>query len=530
MDKDKTTKNSSKTDTTSNKSTKASVPKKDTAPKVDTTPTKNTSKNKEVVKKDTKAPVKKKTTKKIDLEINNKVGKRRKGLSPSQIIILGFASIILVGSILLCLPIANSNLEWTNYIDALFTAASAVCVTGFTTVSVGVHYSFFGQLVILALIQSGGLGFMTVTTLVLLLIRKKIMFRDRLVLQNALGQDSNKGLLKLVTSIVIMTFTIELIGAVMLMPVFISDFGVGGIWQAIFLSISAFCNAGFDLLGTAGDLFPSLTGYISNTYVVLVVAGLIILGGIGFAVIMDVGRNKFNFKKFTLHSKIVLITTGALLLVGFIVFFFAEYSNPLTLGNESLHVKIVSSFFYSVTSRTAGFATFDVAGSSDITKLFGGLLMFIGTSPGSTGGGIKTTTFAVLTLSVVSGIRNKETIVVNNKSINSRTTYKAIAITFMAISLVTALSLFLMFSQKYFFSPEDIHLLCFENVLFDAISAFSTTGLSTGIMPLLSNSGKLAVIVTMFLGRVGLIPIGLLFTAEENQNIISYPEANIPIG
>ncbi len=306
---------------------------------------------------------------------------------------------------MLTLPVSNKNGEWLRFIDALFTSASAVCVTGLTVRSTAVDFSAFGQVVLLLLIQVGGLGIMTLATLVFMLIGKRITLRDRVALQEALGQDHIKGIVRLVRNIVIMTAVIECAGAVLLLPFFCVKNGAIGIWQAVFVSVSAFCNAGFDILGTASSPYASLTEFNGNAGVLLTVGALIILGGLGFTVINDILNNKFRFGRYSLHTKIVLVATLILILFGTLFFICSEY---LSAAYDGLNFgqKLLNSIFQSVTARTAGFNAIDQNSMSQPGIILTCILMFIGASPGGTGGGIKTTTFAVIVLMAFAGLRN----------------------------------------------------------------------------------------------------------------------------
>ncbi len=450
---------------------------------------------------------------------------RRKGLSSAAFVILGFTAVILAGAFMLCLPISNTSGKFLPFVDALFMSTSSVCVTGFAVVPPGTAFTGFGQAVVLILIQIGGLGFMTVTTFIFLLIRRKISFRDRLAIQVSLGADGNKGVVKLVRSVLILTLCVEAAGALLLLPVMVADHGAVGVWHAVFLSVSAFCNAGL-------DVFPhgaSLAQYAVRPYVTLVISLLVIVGGLGFAVIRDVIKNKFRWRKFSLQTKIALPVTGALLAAGWLFILGVEFNNAGTIGNMPAGGKVLASFFESVTCRTAGFTAFDQNAMTHGGKFFTDILMFIGASPGSTGGGIKTTTFAVIILTMVAGFRKKSEVTAGKRSLGYRTVYKAFAVFFTAIALISAVTLFLTISEGGNTAMADAGVLSFSNILHDAISGFATVGVSTGIIPYLSVPGKLAVSFTMFIGRIGMLPVGLMFTAEE-EDLLKYPEAGIAVG
>lgn len=447
-------------------------------------------------------------------------------LRPAHVIVLGFLGLIFLGAFLLCLPISSRARTWTPFLDALFTAASAVCVTGLVVVDTGTHFSMFGQVIVLLLIQAGGLGFMTLTTMVMLLLRRKITLKDRLVIQEALNQNENKGLVRLTRNILFVTLAIEGAGFLLLIPAFAIEHGGIGVWFAAFTAVSAFCNAGFDVLGSVSGAFTGLTGFASNVLLNLTVCMLIILGGLGFSVIMDIGKNKFNFRRLTFHSKIVLVFTGILILLGWVFFFAAEFNNTATMGNMSLGNKIMAGFFQSVTCRTAGFNTVNQNDLNSASKLVSMLLMFIGASPGSTGGGIKTTTLAILILMVIAGIKSDENVVVSKRTISYRNALKSVSVALVGLTLVFMVGLILLVSEHGHVPPD---LLTLDNVLFETFSAFGTVGLSSGMTQFMSPIGKILLMLVMFFGRVGVITIGLMFMRKK-PNDIRYPEGNIMIG
>ncbi|MDE7394503.1 MAG: Trk family potassium uptake protein, partial [Clostridiales bacterium] len=315
----------------------------------------------------------------------NKLQTHKKRIRPAHIIVAGFLAVIFVGSILLCLPISSKSRTATNYLNALFTATSAVCVTGLTVVDTATHFSFFGQAVLLLLIQIGGLGFMSLTTMFMILLRRKITLKDRLLIKEALNQESNNGLVRLARNMLLVTFGIEGAGFLLLLFPFVSRNGGIGVWQAFFCAVSAFCNAGFDVLSVAGAEFMSLGSFAGNVVVNLSISVLIILGGLGFAVIMDIGRHKGNVKKLSLHSKIVLLSTAVLIVVGWLFFFLAEFTNKATIGSFTVGDRILAALFQSVTTRTAGFATVPQGALCPASKMGTMILMFVGASPGSTG-------------------------------------------------------------------------------------------------------------------------------------------------
>lgn len=464
----------------------------------------------------------------MDEETKQKIRAHRKRLRPAHIIVAGFLTVIVIGSILLCLPISSKSRTATNYLDALFTATSAVCVTGLVVVDTATHFSFFGQAVLLLLIQIGGLGFMSLTTMFLLLLRRKITLKDRLLIKEALNQENNHGIVRLARNMLLVTFGIEGVGFLLLLYPFVSHNGGIGVWQAFFCAVSAFCNAGFDVLSVTGTEYISLGGYAGNVLVNLSISLLIILGGLGFTVLMDLGKNKGNFKKLSLHSKIVLLCTATLVLAGWLFFLLSEFTNKATLGNLSAGDRVLAALFQSVTTRTAGFATVSQGALRPASKLGSMLLMFVGASPGSTGGGIKTTTLAVLLIAAISGISNSRRVTLGKRHVRNASIRKSLSIFLMGVLLVLLSTLVLLMTERGSVPAE---LLTFENVLFESFSAYGTVGLSCGITPYLSIAGKIILMLMMFLGRVGTVTVGLMFvTRKTSDDLIRYPDADIMIG
>lgn len=444
-------------------------------------------------------------------------------LNPSQMMVVGFAAVILIGAILLSLPIATQTGERTSFLDSLFTATSAVCVTGLVVVDTATYWNFFGQIVIIILIQIGGLGFMTITTLFSLIVKKRINLKERLLIQESLNQIDLSGLVKLTRYILLMTFVIEGIGALILSTVFIPQFGfIRGSWYSIFHAISAFCNAGFDLMGNVTGPYSSLMYYVNNTTITLAISALIILGGLGFPVILDIVKNK-KISKLNMHSKIVLISTSILIVVGMLFIFIVEYKNVGTLGNLSLKGKILASLFQSVTIRTAGFATIDLTILHQATLFIMMIFMFVGASPASTGGGVKTTTIAVLILTVKSFLLGKEDIEVFGRRITSSTVRKSVGIFFVGVLAVLTGILLIVLIEPEFDLLE---------ASFEVVSALATVGLSIGGSSNLTFIGKLLIVIYMFMGRVGLLTIFLALVAKNtvNKQQIRYPEGRIIVG
>ncbi|MEG0773161.1 TrkH family potassium uptake protein [Clostridium sp.] len=455
----------------------------------------------------------------MDIKLKDSLRKFR--FTPVQIVVIGFAITILIGAMILSLPIAAANGESTPFVDCLFTATSAVCVTGLVTVDTGTHWSYFGKTVIVLLIQVGGLGFMSFATLFSLIIGKKITLRERLVMQESLNSNSLQGLVKLVKYILIFTFSIELAGAILFSTQFIPDFGIAkGIYYSIFHGISFFCNAGFDLMGN----FKSLTEYHNNSVVILTASALIAIGGLGFIVWDEIYHYK-RIKRFSLHSKVVLSMTGILIITGTVLFFMFEYNNPGTMQPMSLKGKVLSSILASISPRTAGVNSVNLAAMTSASILLTIILMFIGGSPGSTAGGIKTTTFGILFMTVVSVIKGREDTEYFKKRINKDIVYKALAVTVIGLGLVIAVTMILSFTERGSGRP-------FEYYLYEATSAFGTVGLTLGLTQELTTFGKILVALTMYAGRVGPLSIALALTIKKHDkgNTIRYPEDKILVG
>ncbi|WP_353892655.1 TrkH family potassium uptake protein [Proteinivorax hydrogeniformans] len=436
--------------------------------------------------------------------------------SPAQVLVVGFLILILLGTILLSLPIASASGEPLSPLDALFTATSAVCVTGLVVVDTGTFFSTFGQVVIMLLIQAGGLGFMTMATLIFLVLGKKITLKGRLVIQEALNQITLSGLVRLTKSIIILTLIIEGVAALILGIRFSQDVGLlRGLYMGVFHSISAFSNAGFDIVGGGVGLTPYRDDFVVNT----VIMGLFIFGGLGFTVIVDI-YTRGSIKKMALHSKFVLLLTAIFLVVGFLGIFILEYDNPATLGELSFVEKIMPAFFTGATTRTAGFNTIDTGSLEAGTLFFMLLLMFIGASPASTGGGIKTTTFGVLLVAVYAIIKGGDEVNLMNRRIPYHIVLKGLSI--IVIGLIVVGTVTIVLSQTE--NQE------FMNVFFEVVSAFGTVGLSTGITSELTTFGKGIIIVVMFMGRVGPLTLALALGRRYSKSKIRYPEERVLVG
>ena len=449
---------------------------------------------------------------------------RKPYLSTTQIILLSFLGVILIGSVLLSLPVSSAGGRAVPYIDALFTATTATCVTGLVTVSTAATWSVFGQAVILLLIQIGGLGIITFMTAVMLMFNRKIGISDRLLIQDAFNLSTLSGIVAFVKKVLIGTLTVESIGACFYMTVFVPQFGARGIWVSVFNSVSAFCNAGMDIIGE-----NSLCDYSGNVLITLTTAALIILGGLGYIVWWDVSRviknRKQNggrfFKSLTLHSKIVLISTAFLLITGTALTLCFEYNNPLTLEGLPLSDKIQAAFFQSVTTRTAGFASLPQENLTNPTAILSLLLMFIGGSPVGTAGGIKTVTAAVLLSITVSLISGKNSVSLFGRTISKQSVYKAVAVTVMSFSVMFVSTLLLSAVTN---APA-------LDILFETVSAAATVGLSRSLTGALNLLGKLIIIFTMYFGRVGPISIAIAFGGKNpSRNIIKNPTEEISIG
>lgn len=445
------------------------------------------------------------------------VNPKGKFFDPPKILVSGFALIIFIGALLLTLPVATVDGRGMPFLDALFTATSATCVTGLVVVDTGTTFTLFGQLVILTLIQVGGLGFMTFATLFAFLLGKRISLKERLILQEALNNLTIEGIVRLVKRIFLFTVVIEGIGGVLLSIRFAFDMPLGrAIYFGFFHAISNFNNAGFDLMGE----FRSLTGYVDDPVVSLVVPILIILGGIGFIVMNEVYEYR-QTRRLSLHTKVVAITTAWLLVASMALILLLEWDNPKTMGPLSLSGKFLSAFYQAVTPRTAGSNTLNIPDLTQPTLFLIIFLMFVGASPGSTGGGIKTTTFATLLGAVWSQIRGKEDVILFRKRIVYDTVYKSLTVTMSGLFIVMFVTMVLTITE----SGKD-----FLMILFEATSAFGTVGLSMGLTPELSPLGKVIIILTMFAGRVGPLTIAYAVTLRRQPDPFRYPKGKIMIG
>ncbi|MGH4051514.1 MAG: TrkH family potassium uptake protein [Clostridium sp.] len=449
-----------------------------------------------------------------------KVLKKKSIYTPVRILALGFAIVIVIGAMLLSLPVASQSGEITPFIDCIFTSTSAVCVTGLVVLDTGTYWTYFGKTVIMLLIEIGGLGFMSVATLAFLLLGRRITLKERMVMQEAMNVNSLQGLVKMAKYVLIFTMAVQISGAVLLATQFIPEFGVGkGIYYSVFHSVSAFCNAGFDLMGN----FNSVVSYANNSVIILTISALVIIGGLGFYVWVEIYNYK-GIKKLSLHSRVVIYSTIALVLGGAIFMFIFEMSNPNTMQGMTIKGKVLSSIFASVSPRTAGFNSIPIDEMTAAGKFLTMILMFIGGSPGSTAGGIKTATAFVLFMTVVSVARGRDDTEIFQRRINKELVYKSLVITVLGFVIVIFVTMALSIMQQ--------SNIPFEYLLFEATSAFATVGLTLGLTAKLTLAGKIIIAITMYAGRVG--PLTIILALAKNKKSksgkIKYPEGKILIG
>ncbi|OON95495.1 MAG: Trk family potassium uptake protein [Epulopiscium sp. Nele67-Bin005] len=472
----------------------------------------------------------------VNPEGNGLVGESRDGfgkgkLGPAQVLVVGFIAVILIGTGLLMLPISTHSPYGTSFIDALFTATSAVCVTGLVVVNTLEHWTIFGKIIILICIQIGGLGFMTLVSMTFILLGRRITLKNRLVMQEALNFKTPAGVIRFTKTILKLTLLIEAIGALLLSLVFVPQFGLlDGIGVAIFHSVSAFCNAGFDIIGPS-----SLTDYVDNPIVNITIMILIVAGGLGYTVWIDSyevlklklkSPDHFTWKqafyKLALHTKLVWILTGLLIFGGFLFLYLVEHNNPHTLGNLSFSGKIYAAMFQSISPRTAGFNTIPLDELKEASQALIIGLMFIGGSPAGTAGGVKTVTIGILLLCGISVIQGNTETVVFRKTIAIDSILRALTVIIIAMVIVSSSLMILTLTESG----------TFMEILFETVSAFGTAGLTLGITSSLSAVGKIIIICLMFIGRVGLITIGVALMIKQGKNTlgIRYPEEKILVG
>lgn len=441
-----------------------------------------------------------------------------KSISTTRLIALSFLLVILSGSFLLCLPLSSSSGEWTGFVDAFFTATSATCVTGLVVFDTFSHWSVFGQLVILLMIQIGGIGLMTIIIMLFIFLKKKISLHERLILMQSAGTVRISGMVKLVMRIIKGTLFCEGIGALFLAIRFIPEMGfVRGLYYAVFHSVSAFCNAGFDLMGRY-EQFSSLTSYKNDFIVNITIMLLITVGGIGFLVWDEIVRYKFHFHKYSLHAKIVLTTSVFLIAAGTAGFFIFEYNH--SLSELSISGKLLSSAFMSVTTRTAGFNTLDTSALSESGSLLSMVLMFIGGSPGSTAGGIKTSTLAVVFFAMISMSKGHNGVTLFKRSLGSDIVKQAAVIIVIYLTGILVATMVICHIEPY---P-------ITDILFETISAAATVGLSRGLTPSLSTASHIILAFLMFGGRIGGLSLMLVFGEQKPQPPLKRPTEPIIIG
>ncbi|MHC1720640.1 MAG: TrkH family potassium uptake protein [Clostridiaceae bacterium] len=442
--------------------------------------------------------------------------KNRTRLTPVRILALGFAAVIFAGAVLLALPISAADGRSTPFIDCFFVSTSATCVTGLVTVDTGTHWSYFGKTVILFLIELGGLGFMSFATLFALIFGKVITLKERLLMQEALNSLKLQGMVSLVRYVLIFTFSVQAVAALILSTQFIPQFGLAkGIYYSIFHSVSAFCNAGIDLFGN----YSSVTSYYDNPVVIITIGSLIIIGGMGFYVWQELYRNRF--RRLSVNTRLVLIITAILIIGGTILMFLFEVNNPATIKNMPLKDQMINAWFAAVTPRTAGFNSISTADMSPAGRFLTIILMFIGGSPGSTAGGIKTTTFGLLLFTVISIVRGRQDTEIFKKRISRELVTRAITIAFIAVILVTLVVMILCVTETG--AP-------LEYLLYEAVSAFGTVGLTLGLTPNLSDAGKIVLALTMYCGRLGPLTLAIAFAKRSYMKGIKYPEDKIIVG
>lgn len=438
--------------------------------------------------------------------------------STTRLIASGFALIILVGACLLTLPISNRS-GHGNFLNSLFTATSATCVTGLVVADTYQNWTTFGQLVILCLIQVGGLGFMTIGAFISVLLKKRIGLHEREQLHESVNTLEIAGVVRLVKKIVQGTFCIELLGAVLLAFRFIPRFGAGrGIYFSVFHAVSAFCNGGFDLMGV-NEAYSSLAAFEGDLLVNLVVVALILVGGIGFIVWDDVARNKWHFRKYLLHSKIVIVTTLVLTAAGTVLFLLTE--NQASFAGMRPLEKFLGALFSSVTPRTAGFNTVDTAALSNAGKSITMVMMFIGGSPGSTAGGVKTTSIVVLLFYAVAMVWNREDINFFGRRLTEEVVKKANAVVIINFSLAIIAAVIIMALQP---------LLNFEDVMFEVLSAIGTAGMTTGITRDMCTASRIILIILMYCGRLGSLSFALIFAQKKTSAPVRQPREKIIVG
>lgn len=446
-----------------------------------------------------------------------------KRLSPTQIILLGFAALIAAGTFLLCMPISSADGSFTSPRLAGFTAVSASCVTGLVAVDTGTHWNTFGHVVIITMIQIGGLGFMTMAVMMSLFIKRQITPRERVLVAQSLGLTGFGGTIALVKRILIGTFTVEGIGAVILSTQFIPIFGVGkGIWYGVFHSISAFCNAGFDILGGYGGEFSSFTVFADNYIIGITLILLIVIGGIGFVVWDDLVNLVFKRQRLSVYSKFVLTLTAILLIGGAALIALCEWNNPATLAGKPIAYKLFHCMFQSVTTRTAGIDMINQLNLSESSQFVSMLLMLVGGCSGSTAGGMKVNTVGIVFLAVLAFTRGEDNVVIFKRRISHETVVRALTVIGIDLAAVFAATMIIL-------QTTETTLIA---ALYETCSGIATVGLSLSLSPALSLAGHIAIMLLMFFGRVGILTItySILLRQAQKKSCITYPEINMMIG
>lgn len=447
----------------------------------------------------------------------NRTKKYRRKLTQIQFIVLGFLVIILLGATLLSLPVSSRAHEATPFMDSLFTAVSSTCVTGLAVVDTFSHWSYFGQIVILCMIQIGGLGFITIGVLFSLVLRRKIGLKTRGLLQESVNTIKIGGIIRLARKILFGTIIIEGAGAVLLAIRFSFDFGIlKGIYFGVFHSVSAFCNAGFDLMGI-NEEFSSFSAYATDPFVNIIIMTLIVIGGIGFVVWDDISSNGLRFRKYSFHTKIVLCSTAFLIIGGAVLFYIVEYNN--TMADMNVGERILASLFSSITPRTAGFNTVDTGALREASLLLTCVLMFIGGSPGSTAGGIKTTTIFVLFGNLFANIRGEKTGIFKRRF--EEDAIKKASMVFTLNLILSVVACFIIMS---------VTTIDFDKIVFEVFSAIGTAGMSTGITRELNMTSRVILMILMFCGRIGSLSFALSFLQKKKVPPVYYPAEKISIG
>ena len=446
---------------------------------------------------------------------------RSRKVNSTRLVVVSFLVMILVGALLLTLPFASRSGESVGFFTALFTATSATCVTGLVVADTFLTWSPFGQGVILLLIQLGGLGFMTVITLISFAFHRRIGLSERLIMVSTLNLDDLDGVVRVVRHTLMGTAFFELCGAALLSLRMIPRYGLfRGLWHALFHAVSAFCNAGFDLQGGDTGAFSSLAGFADDPVVLLTTSALVIIGGLGFFVWEDIYKNR-SWKKLTLYSKLVLTITAVLLFGGALFFFFSEGNNPATLGGMPLWEKWLNAFFQSMTLRTAGFNVIDQGAMTDNSLVMSCILMLIGGSSGSTAGGMKTVTIWVLFMVLFTSLRGRETITFRGRSVSARRAMNAVTLFLMVLLLFLGGSMLISLT----------HQTTFLHAAFETASALGTVGLTAGLTPTLARPAQILLIVLMYTGRVGVLSFSIAFLTRRQDSLkIQYPEFRIMIG